>query len=215
MADYEDFSNAQLMNRIEELEEAIKKLQATIPTVSLCCTSSNNQEESTNFRETHGSKIRNALPDMLSVFDNKGNYIALASAEETVHTGDSSAGRVGKNLLEILPPEAYPGIKKNLDKAIITQKASSAFHKLDVHGTLEYFENRVVPLDSQYVLCICRNISNTIKAQNDDSRNISDRSPGLDFYGHQNARNGWAGSHKEHPKVICHGSDHSAGSLRL
>lgn len=167
MHSYEDFSKEQLIDKIKELEKVIERLQDNTPSIPLCCSLPNPGNTSTDFQESHGSQILNALPDMLSVFDYKGNYIALASAEETVHVGDSSANLIGKNLIEILPPGAYRGIKKNFDKAIATGKASSAFHDLYVHGEREHFENRFIPLDNRYILCICRNISDTVKAQNE------------------------------------------------
>lgn len=165
MANYDEFSKEQLINKIKELEDTIAKTN-TVDSPS-CCTLSDCNNESRHFQETHGTKILNALPDMLSVFDYYGNYIALASAEDTVHVGGSSADLIGKNLIEILPPNAYPAIKKNFDKAIATGKASSAYHELHVHGILEHFENRFVPLDNRYILCICRNISDSIKVQNE------------------------------------------------
>lgn len=167
MAGYEDLSKEQLIDRIKELENVVKTFQASASEDSFCCKVSNCQEEDIRFEMAHCSKILNALPDMLSVFDYNGNYIALASAEETVHVGNSSADLIGKNLIEILPPEAYQSVKKNFDQAVVSKKASSAYHTLDVHGKPEFFENRFIPLDNRYILCICRNISDTVKAQNE------------------------------------------------
>lgn len=167
MVNYEDFSKEQLIARIRELEDKIEKSQEPPQEIPLCCPLPFSKSISTEFQENHGTQILNALPDMLSVFDYQGTYVALASAEETVHVGDSSANLIGKNLIEILPPDAYHGVKKNFEKAIRTGKASSAFHELYVHGILEHFENRFIPLDNRYILCICRNISSTVKAQNE------------------------------------------------
>ena len=167
MVNYEDFSKEQLIAKIRELEDKIGQTQESPIEIPLCCPLSTPKNISTEFQENHGTQILNALPDMLSVFDYQGTYVALASAEETVHVGDSSANLIGKNLIDILPPDAYTGIKKNFDKAISTGKASSAFHNLYVHGLIEHFENRFIPLDNNYILCICRNISDTVKAQNE------------------------------------------------
>lgn len=167
MDHYEEFSKEQLIARIRELEDKIGQIPKSPQEIPLCCPITDSRSVSTEFQENHGTQILNALPDMLSVFDYQGTYVALASAEETVHVGDSSANLIGKNLIDILPPDAYRGIKKNFEKAISTGKASSAFHNLYVHGKLEHFENRFIPLDHNYILCICRNISDTVKAQNE------------------------------------------------
>lgn len=122
MAGYEDLSKEQLINRIKELENVVKTFQASVPEDSFCCKVSNRQEEDIRFEVAHCSKILNALPDMLSVFDYNGNYIALASAEETVHVGNSSADLIGKNLIEILPSEHTQPLKRILIRQSLARR---------------------------------------------------------------------------------------------
>ena len=154
MSNYEQYSKEELISRIEELEKLLK-LQ-----------DSNQPLNFSEFKRVHGSKILDNLPDMLSVFDRNYNYIALASSEETVHVGGSSDNLIGKNLLDILPPDAYKLVKENFDRVMDTGEPSIGFHNLYVDGELENFENRVIPLDNnKNLLCICRNITDQVKIQ--------------------------------------------------
>lgn len=154
MSNYEQCSKEELISRIEELEKQLE-LQDSAKSLN-----------SSEFKKAHGSKILDNLPDMLSVFDRNYNYLALASSEETVHVGGSSDNLIGKNLLDILPSEAYKVVKENFDKVVETGAPSIGFHNLYVDGELENFENRVIPLDnSEHILCICRNITDQIKIQ--------------------------------------------------
>lgn len=153
MSDYEQFSKEELINRIEELERQLKLQNSVKETIS------------SEFKKTHGSQILDILPDMLSIFDRNYNFTALASSEETVHVGGSSDNLIGKNLLDILPPEAYKPVKENFDRVVSTGRPSVGFHNLYVDGEVENFENRVIPLDNEHILCICRNITDRMQAQ--------------------------------------------------
>lgn len=155
MKDYSQYSKEELIQRIEELE---KQLQHPL---------SGPEPVSDDFKTSHGSEILDILPDMLSIFDRDYNYVALASSEKTVHVGGNSENLLGKNLTDILPPDAYKPVKENFDKALNTGQPSIGYHNLYVDGKLENFENRVIPLDNQnHILCICRNISDRVRAQN-------------------------------------------------
>lgn len=155
MADYEQYSREELIRRIKELEEQLKMQDSSKPV------------KSREFKESHSLEILDILPDMLSVFDRNYNYVALASSEATVHVGGSGEKLQGKNLTEILPPDAYIPVKANFDKVLSTWKPSIGYHNLYVNGEVENFENRVIPLnDNKHILCICRNITDRVKAQN-------------------------------------------------
>lgn len=153
MSDYEQFSKEELINRIEELEKQLKLQNSVKETIS------------SEFKKNHGGQILDILPDMLSIFDRNYNFTALASSEETVHVGGSSDNLIGKNLLDILPPEAYKPVKENFDRVVSTGQPSVGFHNLYVDGEVENFENRVIPLDNEHILCICRNITERMQAQ--------------------------------------------------
>lgn len=154
MKDYSQYSKEELIQRIEELEKQLWN-PLTSP-----------HQASADFKASHGSEILDILPDMLSIFDRDYNYVALASSEKTVHVGGNSENLLGKNLTDILPPDAYKPVKENFDRALNTGQPSIGYHNLYVDGKLENFENRVIPLDNQnHILCICRNISDRVRAQ--------------------------------------------------
>ena len=66
---------------------------------------------------------------------------------------------------DMVPKEAYHNIHNNLQKVISTGRGSTAHHELDVDGTLHYYENRIFPLDEEYVLIMCRDISERVATQ--------------------------------------------------
>ena len=107
-----------------------------------------------------------ALPDMLTVFDHDANIIELASSPATNHVEGINASNITTtNVKDILPEEAYESVRKNMDKVILTGESSTARHDLMLDGVLHHYENRIFPLDNEYLLCMCRDISQQWEAE--------------------------------------------------
>jgi PAS domain-containing protein len=63
------------------------------------------------------------------------------------------------DFIHVVPEEAYESVRHNMDKVIHTGKSSTAEHSLMLDGVLHHYENRIFPLDDQYLLCMCRDVS--------------------------------------------------------
>lgn len=161
MSDYEHYSREELLHRITELE---KQLAALSPQKDISAVPG--PIKSTPLPgKIFGSQVLEALPDMLSVLDRDGNYIELVSSEKTVHVGGCSADMTGRNIRDFLPEEAYQIIKSNLDRVIASRTVGIDRHSLPVEGKKHLFENRIIPLDMDHVLCICRDVTEAMKTQ--------------------------------------------------
>lgn len=153
----------------EELLEIVEKLECKVQSLS----SELSLLKTGRFRDRYSTRILDALPDMLTVFDHDANIVELASSPATNHVeGTSSDGIVGSNVKEIIPEEAYESVRKNMDKVIETGKGSIAKHSLMLNGVLHHYENRIFPLDEKYLLCMCRDVSERAKVE---SLNASQR----------------------------------------
>ena len=103
---------------------------------------------------------------MLTVFDHDANIIELASSPATNHVEGISPNNITTtNVKDILPKEAYESVRKNMDKVILTGESSTARHDLMLDGVLHHYENRIFPLDKEYLLCMCRDISQQWEAE--------------------------------------------------
>ena len=143
MGRYDDCSREELIRRIEELER-----QAGAKS-----------EPAGRFRERFARKILDSIPDMLTVLDRRGQLVELVSADNTNHVGVPSDGIVGLNIQEILSPEACRNVRNNLDNVFATGHASSSHHDITLDGRTRNYENRIMPLDGEHALCICRDIT--------------------------------------------------------
>lgn len=157
---YENKTKEELLKIIEQLEEKVELLSS--------CSSCLNEK---SFRDKYNTRIQDALPDMLTVFDHDGNIIELVSSPATNHVEGIDADDItSTNIKDILPEEAYKSVRQNLDKAIYTGQSSTARHDLTLDGIMHHYENRIFPLDDEYLLCMCRDISKQWDAEQTNAK---------------------------------------------
>ena len=155
MQNNENTTKAELIKIIEQLEKKVEDLS-----------SMQSYPVQERFREKYSTRILDALPDMLTVFDHDANIIELASSPSTNHVEGINADNIThSNVKDILPPEAYESVRQNMDRVILTGESSTSRHDLMLDGILHHYENRIFPLDNEYLLCMCRDISEQWNAE--------------------------------------------------
>ena len=155
MQNNENKTKEELIKIIEQLEKKVEDLS-----------SMQSYPVQERFREKYSTRILDALPDMLTVFDHDANIIELASSPSTNHVEGINADNIThSNVKDILPPEAYESVRQNMDRVILTGESSTSRHDLMLDGNLHHYENRIFPLDNEYLLCMCRDISEQWNAE--------------------------------------------------
>ena len=155
MQNNENKTKEELIKIIEQLEKKVEDLS-----------SMQSYPVQERFREKYSTRILDALPDMLTVFDHDANIIELASSPSTNHVEGINADYIThSNVKDILPPEAYESVRQNMDRVILTGESSTSRHDLMLDGILHHYENRIFPLDNEYLLCMCRDISEQWNAE--------------------------------------------------
>ena len=155
MQNNENKTKEELIKIIEQLEKKVEDLS-----------SMQSYPVQERFREKYSTRILDALPDMLTVFDHDANIIELASSPSTNHVEGINADNIThSNVKDILPPEAYESVRQNMDRVILTGESSTSRHDLMLDGILHHYENRIFPLDNEYLLCMCREISEQWNAE--------------------------------------------------
>ena len=149
----------------ELLEQELERLRNENHRLKEELTSLKEKETNQSFKEKYAVRILESLPDMLTVFNHEGTGIGVVSSEETNHVGVPNSAFAGMHMRDMIPEEAYHNVYNNLQKVIATGKGSTAHHELDVNGTHHYYENRIFPLDEEYVLIMCRDVSERVVTQ--------------------------------------------------
>ena len=152
-------------HKLKALEQEIESLKEENRLLKEKLSSSEKNFDSVSFKEKYAVRILDSLPDMLTVFNHEETGIEVVSNEETNHVGVSNNDFKGMRMQDMVPKEAYHNIHNNLQKVISTGRGSTAHHELDVDGMLHYYENRIFPLDEEYVLIMCRDISERVATQ--------------------------------------------------
>ncbi len=152
MERYHEKTREELLEIIQDLEKKVETHSSILPEKS--------------FLHGYMSRILNAFPDMIIVYDHDANFIELVSSPETNHVEGYTVEELLKvNLKDVVPESAYRGIRENMDRVIRTGKGSVGRHSLVVDDQERYFENRIYPLDERYLLCMCREITDRIVAE--------------------------------------------------
>ena len=150
-----------LVEQLERLRKENEQLKKEI----LILRQEKESNNSVSFKEKYAVKILDSLPDMLTVFNHKEVGIEVVSNEETNHVGVTNKDFVGMHMWDMVPAEAYQNIHSNMRHAITTRTVSAAHHELDFNGKRHYYENRIFPLDEEYVLIMCRDITEGVATQ--------------------------------------------------
>lgn len=149
------------VEQIEALKKENEQLRKQLSTLQ----PEENKDKSISFKEKYAVKILNSLPDMLTVFSHDEIGVEVVSNEETNHVGVSNRDFEGMHMRDMVPPEAYQNIHSNMKKVITTGTVSAAHHELDVDGVHHHYENRIFPLDEEYVLIMCRDVTERVATQ--------------------------------------------------
>ena len=90
---YDQKTKDELLEIVKELERKVEDLTSELSSL-----------ETGRFRDKYSTRILDALPDMLTVFDHDANIIELASSPETNHVeGTTTESIVGANVKDIVP----------------------------------------------------------------------------------------------------------------
>ena len=149
---------------LEQLE-ALKKENEQLKKELSILRNENISNRPVSFKEKYAVRILDSLPDMLTVFNQNEVGIEVVSNEETNHVGISNKDFKGMYMREMVPPEAYQNIHSNMRQAVSTGAVSIAHHELDFNGEHHHYENRIFPLDEEYVLIMCRDITERVTTQ--------------------------------------------------
>ena len=149
---------------LEQLE-ALKKENEQLKKELSILRNENISNRPVSFKEKYAVRILDSLPDMLTVFNQSEVGIEVVSNEETNHVGISNKDFRGMRMQDMVPPEAYQNIHSNMRQAVSTGAVSTAHHELDFNGEHHHYENRIFPLDEEYVLIMCRDITERVATQ--------------------------------------------------
>ncbi|WP_072622149.1 ATP-binding protein [Spirulina major] len=105
-----------------------------------------------------------AIPDLLIRIDREGNYQDLRNANRT-NLYNPEATVIGNNINAVLPPEISGQWMQLAERALATGELQLCEYSIEINGTLEHEEARIVVTGEDEVLIMVRNISDRKRAE--------------------------------------------------
>jgi PAS domain S-box-containing protein len=115
--------------------------------------------------ETENHSIIYSIPDLVFNVDSNGIIHKYRAPENSILYVQPEKF-LRRNLKEVLPQEVSEPSLKYIKKALETEKMQSMEYILPLEDKLYYFENRIIPLSKNEVLCFIRDITDRKEAEN-------------------------------------------------
>ena len=108
--------------------------------------------------------IVNVLPDMLFIYDKKGNLLDCQT-NDAADLLENKAIFIGKNLKDVMPQAIYEKAIMSIQKTIKNDSVESFDYSLVIDGEAKHFETRMVKSEADEVLSIVRDITDRKKEE--------------------------------------------------
>ncbi len=108
--------------------------------------------------------ILQAIPDLIVRLNRQGICLSFISGGD-IHLYCPAERHLGRSLQEILPPALAEQRLFYVQQALATQTQQRYEYSIEVQGEVRYEEARIVPLNSQEVLAIVRDITEAKQAE--------------------------------------------------
>lgn len=128
-------------------------------------------EEELRIQEEKNTAIINAIPDLLFVIDNKGNFIDCMASDESLLLMPKK-DFIGKSIFEIMPKDISDIAYEKIQLVLRCGVAESFEYNLNIGSKEQNFELRMVKNNEKEILAISRNV--TIEKQNELRLKISE-----------------------------------------
>ena len=108
--------------------------------------------------ESQKAAILRVIPDLLFVFNTKGDYLEVYSGDDSKFSG-SKASVIGKNIKDFFPPDITLRAIEAIRKSQQNKELVMLSYSMVVNGKNELYEARIVPTTEGNVLAIVRDIT--------------------------------------------------------
>jgi signal transduction histidine kinase len=108
--------------------------------------------------EARNTAILAALPDLMFVLDEDGNYLDYY-ARDPAYVYVPPEQFLGKNVRDVMPAELAEVFFNGFQQASLSREPGTIEYSLNIRNKVEYFEARIVKMGNGRILSIVRNVS--------------------------------------------------------
>jgi len=99
-----------------------------------------------------------AMPDVVLLLDHEGRYLSVGNRQALglYHPADELLGRT---VQDILPVAEAQYVMAAIEQALLEEKVIQIEYSLDIAGRQTWFDAKIVPVSSNTVLCVARDVT--------------------------------------------------------
>ena len=116
-------------------------------------------EEALRESEKRKKDILRAIPDLLFLFDRKGDYLEVISGDNANLVVDKEE-LIGKNIGDVFPKDITKEALSAIEKCFMKKAEGEFSYSLDLNGNKHFYEARLLKASDNKVLAIVRDITN-------------------------------------------------------
>ncbi len=125
-----------------------------------------NENKNIANHENRYQAILNTIPDMIFVLDQQGTFLDFFAPEDSPLAVKPNQ-IIGMNVTEVFPAAEAEKQLNLYRKCLQTQETLTNEYNLVIHGEKMWFESRISPLGKTQILAVVRDISASIKMQDE------------------------------------------------
>jgi len=115
-------------------------------------------EEALLKSENQKAAILKAIPDLLLIFNQNGDYLDIFT-EDNTRLFEPKEKLIGRNISKIFPEPLAKRAKQAFKQSLQNKELVPFSYEINVNGVNEFFESRIVPATDEKVLAIVRNVT--------------------------------------------------------
>ncbi len=124
--------------------------------------------------ETRARALLNAMPDMMFRIDSEGRYLDYHANSNELYISDGDF--IGKRIADTTPPEFSDLLSQTIKRVIDTGNTQEIEYALPIPDRGEqYYEARLVPVDSDEIIAIVRNVTDRKKLEQHNIENTLEK----------------------------------------
>ena len=115
-------------------------------------------EENLLKSENQKAAILRAIPDLLFIFNQNGDYMEVYTEDDSKLFMPREA-LIGKNIRDLLPPDIAANAISAFNQSLLSKELVQFFYSIRINGKTEFYEARIVPASENTALTIVRDIT--------------------------------------------------------
>lgn len=123
--------------------------------------------------EARNEAILNALPDMMFLLDENGNYLERLT-KDSANLFVAAKQLIGRNMRDVLPPELAKTFAGRFRDVLLSNQPACVEYKLPVGDDTRVFETRIVKCGNRRLLCVVHD-STSEKRSQEEVQKLSSR----------------------------------------